>query len=34
MLIYLDIKIPQLQIAHEGVNLEVGKVRFIMLPST
>ena len=26
MLIYLDIKIPHLQIAHQGGNLEVGNI--------
>ena len=27
MLIYLDIKIPHLQIAHQGGNLEVGNIK-------
>ena len=27
MLIYLDIKIPHLQIAHLGGNLEVGNIK-------
>ena len=32
MLIYLDIKIPHLQIAHLGGNLEVGNIK-IHLPN-
>ena len=27
MFIYLDIKIPHLQIAHQGGNLEVGNIK-------
>ena len=35
MLIYLDIKIPHLQIAHQGGNLEVGNIKIHqMLTST
>ena len=31
MLIYLDIKIPHLHIAHEGGNLEVGNIKIHLL---
>ena len=31
MLIYLDIKIPHLQIAHLGGNLEVGNIKIHLL---
>ena len=31
MLIYLDIMIPHLQIAHQGGNLEVGNIKIHQL---
>ena len=30
MLIHLDIKIPHLQIAHQGDNLEVGNIKIYL----
>ena len=34
MLIYLDIKIPHLQIAHQGGNLEVGNIKIHLIFTT